>query len=62
MHGSEQFVEVLFYLNFHDKKWVEFSLTAFQTLKYDCVIKTRKMFNFLPLINSSVTTEFSFCY
>ena len=42
------------------KKWVEFSLTSFGTLKYDCVIKTREMFNFLPLINNSVTTEFSF--
>ena len=51
-----QFVEVLFYLEFS----VEFSLTSFGTLKYDYVIKTREMFNFLPLINKSVTTEFSF--
>ena len=28
--------------------------------KYDCVIKTREMFNFLPLINSSDTIGFSF--
>ena len=42
------------------KKWVEFSLTSFGTLKYDCVIKTREMFSFLPLINNSVTIEFSF--
>ena len=32
------------------EKWVEFSLTSFGTLKYDCVIKTREMFSFLPLI------------
>ena len=42
------------------KKWVEFSLISFGTLKYDCVIKTREMFNFLPLINNSDTIEFSF--
>ena len=42
------------------KKWVEFSLTSFGTLKYGCVIKTGEMFNFLPLINNSVTIEFSF--
>ena len=38
------------------KKWVELSLTSFGTLKYDCVIKTRELLNFLPLINNSVTT------
>ena len=43
-----------------EKKWVEFSLTSFGTLKYDCVIKTRELLNFLPLINNSVTTGFSF--
>ena len=37
------------------KKCVVFSLTSFDTLKYHCVIKTVEMFNFLPLINSSVT-------
>ena len=42
------------------KKSVEFSLKSFETLKYDYVIKTREMFNFLPLINKLVTTEFSF--
>ena len=41
------------------KKWVEFSLTSFGTLTYDCVIKAREMFNFLPLINNSVIIEFS---
>ena len=30
------------------KIWVVFSLTSFGTLKYDRVIKTRKIFNFLP--------------
>ena len=43
------------------KKWVVFSLTSFGTLKYDCVIKTREIFNFLPLINSSVL-NLGFCY
>ena len=42
------------------KKWVEFNLTSFGTLKYYCVIKTRDMFSFLPLINNSVTIEFRF--
>ena len=36
------------------KKDVEFSLTSLGTLKYYCVIKTSKMFSFLPLINSSL--------
>ena len=35
------------------KKWVEFSLTSFGTLKYDCVINTIEMFSFLPLVNDS---------
>ena len=42
------------------KKWVEFGSTSFGTLKHDCVIKTREIFNFLPLTNSSITTGFSF--
>ena len=42
------------------KKWVEFSLTSFGSLKYVYVIKTREMVNFLPLINNSVTNEFRF--
>ena len=37
-----------------------FMITSFGTFKYDCVIKTADMFNLLPLINSSVTIEFSF--
>ena len=37
-----------------------FSLNSFGTLKYDCVTKTIEMFNFLPLINNTVTTELSF--
>ena len=59
MNDLVQFVEVLFGI-FIIKKWVEFSLTSFGTLKYDCVPKTREMFNFLPLWNNSVVTEFSF--
>ena len=42
------------------KKWVVFSLTSFGALKYDCVIKTREMFSFLPLINNSVTKQIAF--
>ena len=42
------------------KKWVVFNLTSFGILKYDCVIKTREIFNFLPLINNSVTMGFSY--
>ena len=49
-----------FIQNFMINKWVEFTLTSFGTLKYDWVIKTRAIFNFLPLINNSVTIEFSF--
>ena len=61
MNDLEQFVEVFFCLELlWLKKWVVFSLTSFGTFKYDCVIKTREMFNFLPLINKSVTFEFSF--
>ena len=41
------------------KKWLEFSLTSFGTLRYDYVIKTREMFSFLPVINSSIIIEFS---
>ena len=40
---------------FYSKKYVEFNLT----LKYECAIKTIEMFNYLPLINNSVTTGFS---
>ena len=39
---------------------VEFILTSFGNLKYDCVMKTTEIFNFLPLINKSVTTGFNF--
>ena len=48
-----------FIRNFHNK-CVEFSLTSFGTLKCDCAMKTIEMFNFLPLINNSVTTASSF--
>ena len=39
------------------KKCVEFNLTSFGTLKYNCVIKTIEILRFLPLINHSVTIE-----
>ena len=62
MNDLVQFVEVPLFEIFMIKNWVEFSLTSFGNLKYNCVVKTREMFNFLPLINNSVTIEFSFCY
>ena len=55
-----EFVEFSFIWNFHGKKCVVFSLTSFDTLKYDCIIKTIEILIFLSLINSSVTTGFSF--
>ena len=54
-----RWISVLFGI-FMIKMWVEFSLTSFGTLKYDFVIKAREMFSFLPLINNSVTIEFTF--
>ena len=42
------------------KKSVEFSLTSFGTLKYDCVIKTIEMINFISLINNSVSIGSTF--
>ena len=39
---------------------VEFCLTSFSTVRYDCVIKAKEMVNFLPLINSSVTPGLEF--
>ena len=56
MNDLLQFVEALFCL----EECVEFRLTSFGTLKYDCVIKLSEMLIFLPLINSSVTIELSF--
>ena len=34
------------------KGYLEFSLIFFGTAKKDCVIKTRGMFSFLPMINN----------
>ena len=42
------------------KKYVQFSLTSLGTLKHDFVINAIKVFNFLPLINNSVTIGLSF--
>ena len=39
---------------------VQFSLTSFGTLNYDCVIKTIEILSFRPLINNSVTTGLIF--
>ena len=52
MHDLIQFVEVPLYL--------VFNLTSFGTLKHDCVIITIEIFNFLFLLESLVTTGFSF--
>ena len=38
------------------------SLTSLETLKYDWERKAREIFSFLPLINNSVTIEFSFLF
>ena len=61
MNDLEQYFEVLFEI-FITKKSAEFSLISLGTLKHDCVIKTIEIFNFLPLINNSVTIGFSFYY
>ena len=37
------------------KKCAVFRLASFGTLKYDCVMNVIEVFNFLPLINNSVT-------
>ena len=39
---------------------VVLSLDSFSTLRYDCVIKTKEILDFLPLVNSSVTILCSF--
>ena len=39
---------------------VVLSLDSFSTLRYDCVIKTKEVLDFLPLVNSSVTILCSF--
>ena len=58
MSDLVQSVEVFSCLIFIIKKCVVF--TYFCTLKYGCIIKTTKMFNFLPLTSSSVTAGSSF--
>ena len=61
MNGLMQFIEYLLFGISMIKKCLEFSLTSFGTLKYDCVIKIIEMFNFLSLINNSVNIEFFYC-
>ena len=61
MNDLMQFIEVLFlFAIFMIKKKSRIYSTSFGNLKYDCVIKTIEIFNFLPLINNSVTTGLSF--
>ena len=50
-------LKLLFVWNFHNS--VEFSLIFISTAKQGCVIKTREMLNFFPLINNLVTTGLS---
>ena len=61
MNDLVQFVEVLFAI-FAINKWLVFSLTFFGTLRYNCVIKTREIFNFISLINNSALLNLAFCY
>ena len=42
------------------QKRVKFTLTSFGTLKYDFVINTIEIFNFLTLTNNSATIGLSF--
>ena len=42
------------------KMRVVFNPTSIGAWKYDCVMKIKDIFNFLPLINSSVTSGWSF--
>ena len=44
------------------KKWVEFSLTSFGTLKCDCVIKTIQMFNFCLYLTIHLLLNLVSCY
>ena len=60
MNNLMQFAEVLLLRIFIIKKCVEFSLTSFSSLKYECVIKTMEILSFLPLMNTSLTIGFSF--
>ena len=46
-----------FIWNFRNKE-----VSSIGTLKYEWVIKTREIFNFLPPINNSETIEFNFYY
>ena len=56
MNDLTQFAECSLFIM---KKCVEFNRTSFDTLKYDCVIKTIEILSFLPLINNSVTIGFN---
>ena len=46
--------------NFHYKLVCKNSIIIFGPTKYDCVMKTREMFIFLPLINNLVTIGLNF--
>ena len=46
--------------NHHDKKCVVLNITSFGTGKYNSLMKTIEIFNFLPLMDNSVPTGLSF--
>ena len=52
-------LELSFNWNFNNKGVNRPCPTSFGAVKYNFVIKIIKMFNFLPLINSSFTIELS---
>ena len=53
-------IKLSFVWSFHKERCVEFSLTCSGTLKYSYRTKTVGIFNFVSLINNSVTTGFIF--
>ena len=48
-------LKLSFVWSLHNTKCIEFILKFFGTAKYDCIIKTREMLSFLPLVNNYVT-------
>lgn len=43
-----------------DENCILLRQTSFCTKKYDCMMNTEKIFSFMPVVNSSVTTGWSF--
>ena len=55
-------LKFLFVWNFHSKMCIESSLISFSMAKWDCVIKTRKMFSSEPLINNLLAIGLNFYF